>query len=121
MLSSDPGAIDSPYDVGDAVWVKPAENRCQTKYKLGTVTRVVSEQTVEVDVMLRHVRDLRSVVPRESAPTRTQTLISDEEHIPLLPARRGSEEESSDSEEKVDCPMPRRSGREKRFTDLYGL
>ena len=35
-LPSEPGAIDSPYDVGDVVWVKPAENRCHTKYKLGT-------------------------------------------------------------------------------------
>ena len=48
-LHSEPGAIDSPYDVGDAKWVKPSEKRCHTKYKLGTVTRVVSEQTVEVD------------------------------------------------------------------------
>ena len=43
VLHSEPGAIDSPNDVGDAVWVKPSENRCHTKYKLGTVTRVVSE------------------------------------------------------------------------------
>ena len=30
VLHSEPGAIDSPYDVGDAVWVKPSENRCHT-------------------------------------------------------------------------------------------
>ena len=121
VLHSEPGAIDSPYDVGDTVWVKPSVNRCLTKYKLGTVTRVVSEQTMEVDGMPRHVRDLRSAVPPETAPTTAQTVMSDDEELPLLPARRGSEEESSDSEEEVDRPTPRRSGREKRFPDRYGL
>ena len=120
-LPSEPGAIDSPYDVGDVMWVKPAENRCHTKYKLGTVTGVVSEQTMEVDGMPRHVRDLRSAVPPEPAATTAQIIISDDEELPLLPARRGSEEDSSDSEEDVDRPMPRRSGRAKRFPDRYGL
>ena len=103
------------------MWVKPSENRCHTKYRLGTVTRVVSEQTMEVDGMPRHVRDLRSAVPPETAPTTAQTSMSDDEELPLLPARRGPEEESSESEEEVDRPTPRRSGREKRFRDRYGL
>ena len=90
------------------------------KYKLGNVTRVVSEQTMEVDGMPRHVRDRRSAVPPETDPTMAQTFMSDDEEFPLLPAPRGSEEESSDSEEEVDRPTPRRSGREKRF-DRYGL
>ena len=120
VLHSDPGAIDSPYDVGDTVWVKPSVNRCHTKYKLGTVTRVVSEQTMEVDGMPRHVGDL--AVPPETAPTTAQTFMSDDEELPLLLARRGSEEESSDSEEEIDRPTPRRrSVREKRFPDRYGL
>ena len=121
VLHSEPGAIDSPYDVGDAVWVKPSENRCHTKYRLGTVTRVVSEQTMEVDGMSRHVRDPRSAVPPETAPTTAQTSMSDDEELPLLPARRGPQEESSESEEEVDRPTPRRSGREKRLRDRYGL
>ena len=103
------------------MWVKPSENRCHTKYKLGTVTRMVSEQTMEVDGMTRHVRDLRSAVPPETAPTTAQTFMSDDEELPLLPARQGSEEESSDSEEEVDRPTPRRSRRETRFPDPYGL
>ena len=77
--------------------------------------------THKVDGMPRHVRDLRSAVPPETAPTRAQIFISDDEELPLFPARRGAEEESSDSEEEVDRPMPRRSGREKRFPDRYGL
>ena len=47
VLHSEPGAIDSPYDVGDTVRVKPSESRCHTKYSVGTVTRVVSEQIME--------------------------------------------------------------------------
>ena len=34
------GAINSPYDVGDTVWVKPQGTRCNTKYRVGTVTGV---------------------------------------------------------------------------------
>ena len=69
------------------MWVKPPEARCHTKYKLGTVTKVIFEQTMEVDGMPRHVRDLRSAVPPETAPTRAQIFISDDEELPLLPAR----------------------------------
>ena len=121
VLHNETGAIDSPYDVGDSVWVKPPEARCHTKYKLGTVTKVVSEQTMEVDGMPRHVRDLRSAVPPETAPTRAQIFISDDEELPLLPVRRGAEEGSSDSDGEIERPMPRRSGRAKRFPDRYGL
>ena len=60
-------------------------------------------------------------IPPEIAPTMAQIFMSDDEELPLLPAHRGAEEESSDSEEEVDHPMPRRSGREKRFPDCYGL
>ncbi len=91
VLHSEPGAIDSPYDVGDAVWVKLSENRCHTKYKLGTVTIVVSKQAMEVGGMPRHVRNLRSAVPLETAHTPAQTFMSDDEELPLLPARRGSD------------------------------
>ena len=49
VLHSEPGSIDSPCDVGDNVWMKPPEARCHTKYKLVTVTKVISEQTMEVD------------------------------------------------------------------------
>ena len=107
VLHSEPVAIDSPYDVGDSVWVKPPEARCHTKYKLGTVTKVISEQTIEVDGMPRHVRDLRSAVPPETAPTRAQIFISDDEELPLLPVRREAEEGSSDSDGEVNRPMPR--------------
>ena len=118
VLHDESGTIDNPYDIGDNVWVKPAENRCNTKFKLGTVTGVISNHTVEVDGMPRHVRDLRSTVPPEVPPDRTQTF-SDDEVLPLLPVRHGAEEESSSSDEEVDRPLPRRGSRKRRPPDRY--
>ena len=105
VLHSEPGVIDSPYDVGDTAWVKPSENRCHTKYKLGTVTRVVSEQTMEVDGMPRHLRELRSAVPPETAPTTAQTYMSDDENFRCF-LRIEDQRQSSDSEEEVDRLRP---------------
>ena len=47
VLHGEPGAIDSPYDVGDAMWVKPSEKEVHVR----TVTGVVSDQTTKVDGM----------------------------------------------------------------------
>ena len=47
------------FAVGDRVWVKPDGARCNTRFRLGTVTGVLSHQAIEVDGMPRHVRDLR--------------------------------------------------------------
>ncbi|KFD47071.1 hypothetical protein M513_12059 [Trichuris suis] len=48
-----------PYAVGESVWIRPHANRCDTRYDSGFVTRVISDQAVEVDGMPRHVRDIR--------------------------------------------------------------
>ena len=50
------------YSVGDQVWVRDPSRRCDVPSSLGTVSRVVSAQNVEVDGVPRHVRDLRLVV-----------------------------------------------------------
>ena len=47
------------YRCGDAVWVRGPGSRCDQRYLMGVVTGVVSEHTVEVDGMPRHVRDIR--------------------------------------------------------------
>ena len=47
------------YDVGDAVWARPPSSSCNQQYDEGRVTRVVSEYTVEVNGIPRHVKDLR--------------------------------------------------------------
>ena len=51
------------YKIGDHVWVKPSNGRCDTRFNRGIVTGVVSEQAVEVGGIPRHVRDLR---PRDT-------------------------------------------------------
>ena len=47
------------YQVGDRVWVRRRGDRCFVKSDEGIVTGVVSAQTIEVDNVPRHVRNLR--------------------------------------------------------------
>ena len=47
------------YRPGDGVWVRPPRVRCDTRYDRGEVTRVISDQCVEVDGVPRHVKELR--------------------------------------------------------------
>mgnify|MGYP001792314217 FL=1 len=60
------GAVDHPavppcnrLSAGDVVYVKPPNVKCMSTWKTGKVTKVVSEQAVEVDGVNRHVADLR--------------------------------------------------------------
>lgn len=48
------------YEVGDTVWVRPQDVRCDSKYNIGRVTGILSEQAVEVNGIPRHVRNLRT-------------------------------------------------------------
>lgn len=50
----------SPYNVGDKVFVKPKTARCDTTWKDATITRVVSKTVVEVDGINRHIADVRA-------------------------------------------------------------
>lgn len=45
--------------VGQKVFVKPANAKCFTKWPIGTVTRVSSEWSIEIDGYPRHVSDIR--------------------------------------------------------------
>lgn len=48
--------------VGEEVWVKPPEAKCTTQWTKGVVTKVNSENNVEVDGMPRHILDVRAVM-----------------------------------------------------------
>ena len=61
ITSSGPG--HSYYQVGNCVWFKTAQNRCITKFGKWRVTEVISPQSIFVDGVPRHVKDLR---PRHS-------------------------------------------------------
>ena len=49
----------SYYQVGNRVWFKMVQNRCTTKFSNGRVTAVISPQSVLMDGVPRHVKDLR--------------------------------------------------------------
>ena len=67
-------------EVGEEVWVKPPNPRCTTQWKRGTVTKVNSENNVEVGGMPRHILDLRKVVgPIEEATDIGHTEENEEE------------------------------------------
>ena len=62
------------YDVGDAVWVRPPDGRCDRRYDEGRVTRVVSDCTVEIDGIPRHVKDLRKRQAKDDKERRPGTV-----------------------------------------------
>ena len=49
----------NPYRVGDQVYVKPGKARCDTKWRCGGVTKVVSDKVAEIDEVNWHVADVR--------------------------------------------------------------
>ena len=53
------GSEHAMFNVGDKVWIRDPSRRCDVPSSIGTVTRQVSAQCVEVDHVPRHVRDLR--------------------------------------------------------------
>ena len=59
-----PASAQNRYRLGDPVWVKPPCYWCTSKFQEGTVTEVISPQTVIVDGVPRHVKDVR---PRTNA------------------------------------------------------
>ena len=82
IMSSGPGC--SYYQVGNRVWFKMAQNRCTTKFHKGQVTEVISPQSVLVDGVPRHVKDLRpwhslTSLKEDSDGTPSESLLCDTE------------------------------------------
>ena len=48
-----------PFDINDAVWVRPPRARCNDQWREGRVTGIVSDRNIEVDGVPRHPKDLR--------------------------------------------------------------
>ena len=74
-----------PYTVGQTVFVKPADARCTTCWRTGTITHIHSSRKVDVDRMPRHIRDVRPVEMDGSSDSSTE-----EEEI--LPKENNTEE-----------------------------
>ncbi|CAM1312990.1 Uncharacterised protein r2_g2342 [Pycnogonum litorale] len=127
-----PNTHRNPYEVGDRVWVRPRRSTCDRQYVIGTVTKLISEQAVEVDDVPRHVRHLRSAItPSDQSADESQVAVhlgssDDDDAIPRpqvtvplrAPSSSGQSEESrvdtSDSEPDEERPLPRRGSRERR-------
>ena len=58
--------VNGKFQVGDEVWVKPPNCRCTTKWNRGTITKVNTENNLEVDGMARHILDVRKVFKEDS-------------------------------------------------------
>ena len=69
------GPQHSSYQVGDRVWVKAPQNRCTTKFSKGEVTKIISPQSILVDGIPCHVKDLRLrhfvITPEEDSDSTT--------------------------------------------------
>uniref|UniRef100_A0A5S6Q5M4 Integrase catalytic domain-containing protein n=1 Tax=Trichuris muris TaxID=70415 RepID=A0A5S6Q5M4_TRIMR len=105
---------NNSYAVGDTVWVKPNNVKCDSKYQSGTISRIVSSQAAEVDGVPRHVRDLRRrAVTDEAASQRSDASDSHEEMIIRVPARHTEEAQLETSPEETTIG-PRRSTRLRR-------
>jgi len=51
--------VANSYKVRDNVFVKPGKVRCDTKWKQGTVTKIILDKVVEIDGVNYHVADVR--------------------------------------------------------------
>ena len=97
----------SLYRIGDPVWVKFPNSWCNSNFKMGQVTGVVSEQSISVNGTPRHVKDLRLAF-------KTTTLVNDSEwksyesELQTEPASR----ETSDSPENPVTDQSESSSRE---------
>ena len=49
----------NPYRVGDQVYVKHGKARCDTKWRCGRLTKVMSDKVAEINGVNRHVADVR--------------------------------------------------------------
>lgn len=95
--------VDNPYYAGDDVWVRPPGVRCDGRYHKGVVTRVTSDQVVEVNGMPRHIKHLR---PRLSSCSRDEACRKEEE-----------EEDNDDDDEQLLITFPQEQDREPDVAD----
>ena len=58
----EPEVTRGKYEKGDVVRVKNPRGKCTTKYSTGRVTEVINPQSVKIDGVPHHVKDLRPVI-----------------------------------------------------------
>lgn len=98
------GEVDGKFAVGDAVFVKPRDVRCTTKWSLGTVSRAPLHSNVEINGIPRHVADIRAI------PKVNEGQVEEEPEAP----------QADQVEEEPMVPLPGRPLRERKPPDRYG-
>uniref|UniRef100_A0A5S6QKH3 Uncharacterized protein n=1 Tax=Trichuris muris TaxID=70415 RepID=A0A5S6QKH3_TRIMR len=58
-IGSDVQDVENSFAEGDLVWVRQPGSRCDRQFAKGEITKILSDQAVEVDGMPRHVKDIR--------------------------------------------------------------
>ena len=71
------------YEKGDVVWVKNPCGKCMTKYSTGRVTEVISPQSVKIDGVPCHIKDLRPVIQTQLSSS-DESDSEDSEHLIYL-------------------------------------
>ena len=127
----DQSRFANTYRVGDTVWVKPPCSRCTTQYQLGHVTQVTSEQSVEVDGLPRHVKDVRPATISDNfsqtnnSRAKPMDTFYDVTNLDFPASPHDLEENcsatSEDDGENDSYSVPRRSIRNVRPPDWYGV
>ena len=79
----EPEVTRGKYEKGDLVWVKNPRSKCTTKYSTGRVTEVISLQSVKIDGMPHHVKDLRPVMQMQLSSS-DKSDSEDSEHLIYL-------------------------------------
>lgn len=103
---------DGPYRVGEEVWVKPHNARCDVRHNKGMVTKVMSDQAVEVDGVPRHVKHLHRC-NIQSVPVEASGSSEDDALLVRVPAQGSGEgvDEADHHDTNEDRELPRRSSR----------
>lgn len=116
--------VHRKYSVGDAVYVKPPGARCDTEWKLGKVTGIVSDRVVEIDGTNRHVSDIRLVeMGASSADIEDGALEGrvSESGVSIIGEEDAQENEGSDVDEAENGSDSVRERRPPRWMSDYYL
>jgi len=92
---SRPESVNGPFEVGNSVYVKPADAHCTSVWRIGTVTGCQQGLSVEVDGIPRHIADIR-LVPETLSSTQQE----DSDHTVVV---QNMDEVASPSTEDVEA------------------
>ena len=89
----EPEVTRGKYEKGDVFWVKNPCGKCTTKYSTGRITEVISPQSVKIDGVPCHIKDLQPVIQAQFSSS-DESDSEDSEHLIYL----NSDPPNSDSD-----------------------